>query len=209
MPHLVELLITTIAALFPITNPFGNAAIFQSLTPDNTQAERHDFARRGAFYMFLILAVFFVGGTAIVSFFGISLAGIRIAGGLVITRFGFSQLNPHTAQTHSPAEHAEASTKADIAFSPLAMPLLSGPGAIAAVMTVSSTVKGDGILPHLMVLLGIAVVATICWLILRESDVLMKRLGVIGANALTKIMGFLLLCIGVQLVIDGMLDLKF
>ena len=76
-------------------------------------------------------------------------------------------------------------------------------------MTVSSTVKGDGILPHLMVLLGIAVVATICWLILRESDVLMKRLGVIGANALTKIMGFLLLCIGVQLVIDGMLDLKF
>jgi multiple antibiotic resistance protein len=208
MPSAFELLITTVAARFPITNPLGNAAIFQSLTRANTPAERHDFARRGAFYMFLILSVFSIGGTAIVSFFGISFAGIRIAGGLVITRFGFAQLNPKQETTHSAAEHAEATGKADIAFSPLAMPLLSGPGAIAAIMAVSSTVKGAGIVPHAMVLIGIAVTAAICWITLRQSDLLMNRLGVIGANAITKIMGFLLLCIGVQLVIDGMLDLK-
>ncbi|MCC5022218.1 MAG: MarC family NAAT transporter [Candidatus Synoicihabitans palmerolidicus] len=208
MSHLIELFITTVAALFPITTPFGNAAILQSLTQSNTTAERHDFARRGALYMVAILTVFFIGGNAITSFFGISIAGIRIAGGLVITRFGFGQLTPRREQTHSDAEHAEASNKADIAFSPLTMPLLAGPGAIAAVMTVFSTIERTGFEQHLAVFTGIVVGGIISWLILRESDLIMQKLGVIGANAVTKIMGFLLLCIGVQLVIDGVLELK-
>lgn len=203
MSHLPELLIATLASLFPITNPFGNAAIFQSLTEGNSHAERHAFALRGALYMFLILATFFLAGQAIVTFFGISLPGIRIAGGLVITRYGFNQLNPKPEHTHSEAEHDEATAKPDIAFSPLAMPLLAGPGAIAAAMTLSTQVDHRGLADHLTVLGGIAVVCLSCWLILRESDLLMAKLGVIGTNALTKIMGFLLLCIGVQLVIDG------
>lgn len=207
MPHAVELLIATVAALFPIANPFGNAAIFQSLTKNNTPAERHAFARRGAIYMVVLLVAFFLAGQAIVSFFGISIAGIRIAGGLVITRYGFNQLNPKREHTHSDDEHHEASAKPDIAFSPLAMPLLAGPGAIAAVMTLSSRVEHQGFTDHLVVISGILAVGLSCWLILRESDALMARLGVIGANALTKIMGFLLLCIGVQLVIDGWQDL--
>ncbi|WP_221029534.1 MarC family NAAT transporter [Actomonas aquatica] len=208
MPPLIELFVATLAALFPITNPFGNAAIFQSLTKENTRAERHAFARRGAIYMIAILVTFFLAGNAIISFFGISIAGIRIAGGLVITRYGFNQLNPQPEHTHSAAEHDEASNKADIAFSPLAMPLLAGPGAIAAAMTLSSRVQGQGLFHHGVVIGGIVAVGTACWLLLRESDALMAKLGVIGANALTKIMGFLLLCIGVQLVIDGWLDLS-
>lgn len=198
-----DLLLATVAALFPITNPFGNAAIFQSLTRDNSHVERLGFARRGALYAVVLLTVFFLAGSSIVSFFGISLAGIRIAGGLVITRYGFGQLNPRRDQTHNDDEHAEAAAKADIAFSPLAMPLLAGPGAIAAVMTLSSRVQGQGVVAHGVVVVGIAFVGLCCWLILRQSDALMQRLGVIGANALTKIMGFLLLCIGVQLVIEG------
>lgn len=203
-----ELFLAIFAALFPIMNPFGNAAIFHSLTLNNTAAERHAFARRGSIYAVGILLVFFVGGSVLIKFFGISIDGIRIAGGLVITRFGFSQLNPSPASTHPDDEHAEAMAKDDIAFSPLAMPLMAGPGAIAAVMTASSTLHGRGIPLHFVGVVGICVVGVLCWLILRYADTLMDKLGVTGARALTKIMGFLLLCMGVQLVIDGVRGLN-
>lgn len=208
MPHPIELFLAIFAALFPIMNPFGNAAIFHSLTLTNTLQERRDFARRGSIYAIAILLVFFVGGALLIEFFGISIDGIRIAGGLVITRFGFEQLNPRPHSTHPADEHAEAMAKEDIAFSPLAMPLMAGPGAIAAVMTASSTLHGRGISSHFMGIVSICLVGVMCWLILRYADALMDKLGVTGARALTKIMGFLLLCMGVQLVIDGITGLQ-
>lgn len=210
MNHLTELLLTVIATLFPITNPLGNAAIFLSITEGDTPAERRAQAWRGSFYMFLLLAGFFLGGAWIMRFFGITLPGIRIAGGLVIAKIGFNLLTPKVEHTHTPEENAEAKSKPDIAFSPLAMPLLAGPGAIAAVMGIAANLPprwnpvDDGV-----VLIGILLVSVACWLILRESERLLKCLGVNGANALTKIMGFLLLCIGVQLVINGASALKF
>ncbi len=208
MPPAFELFLTILAALFPIMNPFGNAAIFHSLTLSNTTAERRDFARRGSIYAIAILLVFFLGGSILIKFFGISIDGIRIAGGLVITRFGFGQLNPRPSNTHPADEHAEAMAKEDIAFSPLAMPLMAGPGAIAAVMTASSTLHGRGIPLHFTGAASICIVGVLCWLILRYADALMEKLGVTGARALTKIMGFLLLCMGVQLVIDGVRGLN-
>lgn len=208
MPPLVELILTVFAALFPILNPFGNAAIFHSLTMKNTREERRAFARRASIYALGILLVFFLGGSLLIKFFGISIEGIRIAGGLVITRFGFSQLNPTKGSTHPDDEHAEAMEKEDIAFSPMAMPLIAGPGAIAAVMTFSSSLSGKGLPPHLIAVVAICFVMVSTWLILRSADTLMDRIGVTGARALTKIMGFILLCMGVQLVIDGVRGLQ-
>lgn len=204
----IELFLTIFAALFPIMNPFGNAAIFHSLTLSNSAAERRDFARRASIYAIAILLVFFLGGSALIKFFGISIDGIRIAGGLVITRFGFGQLNPRSSATHPADEHAEAMAKEDIAFSPLAMPLMAGPGAIAAVMTASSTLHGRGIPLHFVGVASVCLVGVLCGVILRYADSLMNKLGVTGARALTKIMGFLLLCMGVQLVIDGVRGLN-
>jgi multiple antibiotic resistance protein len=204
----LELFLTVFAALFPIMNPFGNAAIFHSLTLTNTMRERRDFARRASIYAVAILLVFFVGGSVLIKFFGISIDGIRIAGGLVITRFGFAQLNPRANVTHPADEHAEAMAKEDIAFSPLAMPLMAGPGAIAAVMTASSTLRDRDLQSHLVGIVSICIVGASCWLILRYAESLMNKLGVTGARALTKIMGFLLLCMGVQLVIDGVRGLQ-
>ena len=123
----------------------------------------------------------------------------------MITKVGFEQLQPKRKNTHSDAEHAEAKEMEDISFSPLAMPLLAGPGAIASVIGVSSTFS-MGLANWLVASLGIFVTCTSCWVLLRESHWIMKLLGVNGANALTKVMGFLLLCIGVQLVMDGATD---
>ncbi|MEM6600078.1 MAG: MarC family NAAT transporter [Verrucomicrobiota bacterium] len=203
MNEFSHLVLITIAALFPITNPLGNAAIFLSITDGQTDTQRRLQAWRAAIYMFLILEVFFLGGAWIMSFFGLSLPGIKIAGGLIITKFGFNLLNPQTGHTHTPEEHREARDSKDVSFSPLAMPLLAGPGAIAAVMGVTAQISSGSMLSYLAVTLGIGSSVLICWIVLREAPWLMKFLGVNGANALTKIMGFLLLCIGVQFLING------
>ena len=140
--------------------------------------------------------------------FGLSLEGIRIAGGLVIGKIGFNLLNPKREDTHNDEEHIEAKEKKDISFSPLAMPLLAGPGAIASIMGMASLIPDNNMMSYIAVIIGIFISCIICLVVLRESQILMKVLGVNGANALTKIMGFLLLCIGVQLIIDGCLSLK-
>lgn len=203
-----HLYLAVLVTLFPITNPLGNAAIFLSLTTGENREARRQQAFKGCIYMFVILAAFFLGGQFIMKFFGLSLPGIRIAGGLVITRIGFNLLSPKTEHTHTQEEHQEARSKADIAFSPLAMPLLAGPGAIASIMGMTTTLPVPSLVNYLSVLGGILTVSALCWLVLRQAGWLMKLLGVNGANALTKIMGFLLLCIGVQLVINGWLQLK-
>jgi multiple antibiotic resistance protein len=206
MDNLIHIFLITLSTLFPITNPLGNAGIFLSLTADQDKATKRRQALRGAVYMFIILQVFFLGGSYLLNFFGLSLDGIRIAGGILIAKYGFDQLQPRRETTHTDEEHAEAREMKDISFSPLAMPLLAGPGAIASVIGISSMIN-QTIQCYAMVSLGIVVTCFICWIILRESQYLMDLLGINGANALTKIMGFLLLCIGVQLAVNGIQEI--
>ena len=105
----------------------------------------------------------------------------------------------------------EAQEKADISFSPLAMPSLSGPGSIAAVITMSSTINGrhgiDKLFAYTGVVLAIVITALISWLVLRGAGALRRVLGVNGVNSLSRIMGFLLICIGAQFAINGVRDL--
>jgi multiple antibiotic resistance protein len=206
MDNLIHIFLITLSTLFPITNPLGNAGIFLSLTADQDKATKRRQALRGAVYMFIILQVFSLGGSYLLNFFGLSLDGIRIAGGILIAKYGFDQLQPRRETTHTDEEHAEAREMKDISFSPLAMPLLAGPGAIASVIGISSMIN-QTIQCYAMVSLSIVVTCFICWIILRESQYLMDLLGINGANALTKIMGFLLLCIGVQLAVNGIQEI--
>jgi len=102
-------------------------------------------------------------------------------------------------------ERAEASAKADVSFTPLAMPSLSGPGSIAVVIGMSTTAQTSGhiVLGHVLVAIGIAITAVISYIVLRAATKLDKVLGAVGMNAMARIMGFLLICIGTQFVING------
>lgn len=201
------LFVTTFATLFAICNPLGNAAIFLSITTGEKSEERQKQAFMGSVYMLAILLAFFFFGTAIMNFFGLSLPGIRIAGGLVIMKIGFNLLTPQPDHNHSEEEHKEAVKKPDISFSPLAMPLLSGPGSIAAVIGLTALHRTFTPWDYGQMLGAIVAVVVLCWVILANSERLLAVLGVNGANALTKIMGFILLCIGVQLNIAGITEL--
>ena len=193
----------TYAALFPIANPLGNAAIFLSITPGEKSGQRRSQALKGSIYMFLILLLFFIAGNFLMRFFGITLDGIRIAGGLVVAHVGFKLMTPKKEDTHGPEEEAEARAKPDISLSPLAIPLLAGPGSMAVVMSLSTFHPSAFQAGMAGIAAGIAAVCLTCWVMLREAEIVLRVLGVNGANALTKIMAFLLLAIGVQLTLNG------
>jgi len=156
-----------------------------------------------------ILILFLLAGHLIMIFFGISIPGIRIAGGLVICYLGFRMLFP--TEEISSAEKREARGKTDISFSPLAIPSLSGPGSIATIITISSSIDGkhgyDKVLAFTGVIIAIFITAAISWIVLRSAGFMKKVLGISGVESLSKIMGFLLVCVGIQFIINGIKDL--
>jgi multiple antibiotic resistance protein len=110
----------------------------------------------------------------------------------------------------APAKAPDAEAKqTDIAFTPLAMPSLAGPGSIAVVIGMSSTAQASGnvILRHVLIAVGIALTALFCYAVLKGATGLAKRLGPSGVSAMTGVMGFLLVCIGIQFVINGVSQL--
>jgi multiple antibiotic resistance protein len=152
------------------------------------------------------LTAFLIAGGLIMNFFGISIPGLRIAGGFTVSYIGFRMLFPPA--TISSEEQVEAQQKTDISFTPLAMPGLSGPGSIAVIIGISTSVQqGAHILfDYALVCLGIAITAILCYLVLKAATPLSEILGATGMNAITRIMGFLLICMGTQFVINGVLD---
>jgi multiple antibiotic resistance protein len=199
---------STVAALLPIVNPLSSVGLVVSITANLTDAERTEQIRRACVYMFLILTAFLVAGGLIMSFFGISIPGLRIAGGMIVSYLGFRMLFPEP-QPISRQEQAEAIQKADVSFTPLAMPSLSGPGSIAVVVGVSSTVQQSEhvVVGYILVAIGIALTALISFVVLKAATRLDRILGATGMNAIARLMGFLLICIGVQFVINGVLEI--
>ena len=202
--HFWELVLGTVIALLPLINPLAIAPTFLALTEGDTPARRNRQLLLACVYMIVILVCFLVGGTFIMGFFGISIPGLRIAGGLLVAGIGSGMLMsaPRAAET---AADAAARAKNDIAFSPLAMPILSGPGAIA--VTIGFTSLARGWTDYLAIILGILTVAVMVYITLRLSGRVVRVIGQTGMNALTKIMGFLILCIGIQFVVNGVLGI--
>jgi multiple antibiotic resistance protein len=203
--ELLSYMLSTIGALLPIVNPFAAAPMVVSMTASLTDEDRRDQVRRACIYMFCILAAFLVAGGLIMQFLGISIPGLRVAGGLVIAAVGFRMLflpQPSTA-------YAESGPKHDISFTPLAIPSLAGPGSIAVVIGMSTVAQADRyvLLRHTMIVVGIALTALVCYFVLRAATRLARFLGPSGMSGMTGIMGFLLVCIGVQFVINGVMNL--
>jgi len=203
----LTLVLSTIGALLPIVNPLSAVGMVVAITANLSEHERTEQIKRACIYMFCILTAFLVAGGLIMNFFGISIPGLRIAGGMIVSYLGFRMLFPDTV-VMSRQEQIEAAGKADVSFTPLAMPGLSGPGSIAVVIGLSASAQQTEhiVVGHILIALGVAVVAVISYITLRAATRLSKVLGIAGMNAMARIMGFLLICIGVQFMINGVLD---
>lgn len=196
--------------LIPIVNPVSTAVLLLSISAHLSTEERNRQVKWACIYMTVILVAFLLGGHLIMIAFGISLPGIRLAGGLVIGILGYRMLFPGAKQLTSESRQ-EARHKQNLSFSPLAMPSLSGPGAIAVVITLSSTIDGqhgiDKVVAFTGVAIAIVLTAIISWLVLRGAGFLQRFLGINGVDSLSRIMGFLLICIAIQFAIIGVRDL--
>lgn len=204
MASFFELTFITVAALLPIVNPFSTAPLFLAITEGQDPETRNEQGRKGVIYMIAILGTFLLAGTLIMTIFGISLPGVRIAGGILVGRVAFRMLYPPDEGELTPDERSETRRKRDISFFPLAMPSLSGPGSIAVTISLATLVTNWW--DYIAIFIGILVVGVIVFVTLRLSGHLTRVLGVNGVHAMTKIMGFLIFCIAIQFIVNGVTD---
>jgi len=203
--HFWELILGTVVTLLPIINPLASTPVLLVITEGDSEERRRAQVKRSCLYMMAILMAALLGGTFIMNFFGISIPGLRIAGGLLVSGIGFSMLAPRREDAEERRRHEEARAKRDVSFSPLAMPMLSGPGSIAATIGLASLATHW--LDYVAIVLGFAIVAIVSYLTLSLAGRIVQLIGANGMSALTKIMGFLIFCIGIQFVVNGVINI--
>lgn len=210
IPLIVSNFMIGYTTLISIINPFGLAFIFYDMTRQLNDAQRKAIALRIAMYSFSVLIVASLLGSVILNFFGISLAALRIAGGLAVAFAGWQLLNkPDPDATEIAAPQRSASAVAAMAFYPLTMPLTTGPGSVAAAiaLVVNRRNVEERIISLILVAIavGLAVSFTI-YMCYRWSGWLSEHLGVAATRIFTRVAAFLLLCVGVQIIITGVVD---
>ncbi|MDP2782176.1 MarC family protein [Devosia sp.] len=191
------------ATLFATVGVADIAFIFAALTKHNTARERFAFATRGVIIAAIILLTFGILGNAILDVFGISIPALRTAGGLLLFLIAidmvFARHSGGTGTTNE--EEVEARSRDDIAVFPLAMPLLAGPGAISAVILLTTGTQSD--IEFWAVLVAIVVILFLAWLTLLVAIPIQRLLGVTGLAVVSRVVGILLAALAVQFVFDG------
>ena len=193
-------LVTFTSVLF-IVDPIAVVPTYLVITQGQTLAQRRVTARRACIAALVLLVTFAAVGRAIFDLFGITLPAFRIAGGLILWLVAMDMLHGNRSTQEGTAEITEATVKEDVAITPLAMPMLAGPGAISTVMVLSGQART---MPQNVVVYGSILLALfIAWLTLRAAEGLVLRMGQTGIRVLTRLMGLLLAAIAVQFVITG------
>ena len=196
---MTTLFISTIVSLFSLINPLSAMPVFISLTNGFPKDHLFRTIRRTSIYVFIVCVLSFLIGEFILNFFGVSIHALKIAGGIIISRSGFQLLNAqHKSDVHGPIED-ESRLKEDISFSPLAMPLLAGPGSIS--LLINLAIQTEDFQSKGVILAGIFTVCLSIYLILSSAPFILKYLGQSGLRTLSKIMGLLVLSIGIQMIV--------
>lgn len=204
----MELFIMIFGALFSVMNPFGTVPVFVSLTQEQNKKERNKIAFWTSVNVLIILLISFFIGEFLLLFFGITLNALKIAGGLIIASSGFALLTgeftKHKGMKRKKIEE-DLKTRSDITLTPLSIPMIAGPGTISLLITYKQ--EYDNI-SDMVIIISAIILATICiYLILKSSFIIAKSLGASGINALSRIIGFIVIAIGVQLVISSVVDI--
>ncbi|WP_432820954.1 MarC family protein [Trichloromonas sp.] len=188
--------------LFIIVDPIAGVPVFLAITPDNTPQERRAMAIRGCLVAFAVLVFFLLFGRMVMNYFGIETPAVRICGGLLLFVISLEMLYGRPTGTGtSRREERLAEVKEDISITPLAFPLLAGPGAIATCLIFAEHARTAASL--LALLGGSAAVFFVSCLFLLRADTLLRLLGTLGTAIVTRLMGLVLAFLSVQYVIDG------
>lgn len=203
----MELFIYLFVALFSVLNPIGTVPIFVGLTQNDIKTERSRISLWTSINVFIILIISFFIGQYVLSFFGITINALRITGGIIITSSGFSLLNGKFNKNKGINKKVEQEIRVrnDIALTPLAMPMLAGPGSISLLITFYQ--EHHSAKDIIASCLAILAVSLIIYLMLKSAHYLSKILGTSGIVAISRIVGFLTIAIGVQYIISAVLSI--
>ncbi|MEB3290916.1 MAG: MarC family protein [Leptolyngbya sp.] len=200
-----------VAALFPVVDPIGAVPIFLMLTTGVSKELRHRYAITIARNVVLLLVGALLVGGSLLDFFGVSLAVVRIAGGMIVFHAAWKAVNSDPKL--SPVDNQDAAQRReqhrDIAFMPMTIPLLSGPGAIAVTVGLAAQTRTTSMplgLHLIAITLAITLVGLSIFLALRASSLLLRLLGVSGIQAMSRLLGLFVMAIGVQLILNGLAD---
>ena len=207
MQAVVRNLLLVYAALLPIVNPFGMAPIFASMTSGYDVGIRRTVAMRVAVNgFFLLMASLFIG-SYVLDFFGLSIGAVQLGGGLVVMIAGWRILNQQSNMSERQVDAPSTDAILSQAFYPLTMPLTVGPGSIAVALTLGSNIHAEThmqlIVSALVSTVGIALIGVTIYLCYRYSDELQRLLGPTGTSILIRLSAFILVCIGIQIMFNG------
>lgn len=201
----IAFFIAAFSALLTIVNPFSTAPIFLSITAGNTAKQRLRMAKRASITAFVVLLLFALVGNYILSFFSITLDAFRIAGGIFIAAVGWGMLHQGKQHFRNKQEHEEAIRKDDVSITPIAIPSLCGPGAITTAIFLME--DANSITQGSLVLLAILAVGIITYFTLSRAHNLRAHLNENMRHIIDKIMGLIVLVVGTQFVINGIMSL--
>ena len=191
------------SAVFFVVDPFAAVPLFLVMTKGDEPSKQRAMARRASITVFIVLATAGFAGTYIFKLFGVTLPAFRIAGGILILLLALDMVRAEPSATRArPEETQEGVAKADIAIIPLAIPMLSGPGAIASVMVLWAEAKDWRY--HAIIIAAIFATAVGSYLVLRATPLVERVLKQTGLNILTRLMGIVLCAIAVQFMVAGL-----
>jgi multiple antibiotic resistance protein len=204
----MTLFIETFTTLLAIINPLEALPIFLGLVTGKDERERLRIARRSCLYALLLMFFFLIFGTLILRLFGIPLSMVRIVGGIILMRLGFALFSSSRPGSPIAAASDSAGTDEDVAFVPLAMPIMFGPGAIATILGMTSLVKQSEFEVAAFAEISAAIVTTmsVTYLVLRAAKLVLSRIGPRGIDAATRIVGFFVSAMGMGLVFHGTIE---
>ncbi|MDE5887635.1 MAG: MarC family protein [Muribaculaceae bacterium] len=201
MEKLLPFAFICLTSFFTLTNPLGTMPVFLSMTKGMTKQERKEIVRRATIISFIILICFTIGGQVLFTLFGISANGFRIAAGFIILKIGFDMLHAQYSNTKLKEEEMKVYAR-DISITPLSIPMLCGPGAIANGIML---MEDAGTWELKAILIGsIGVIYLLTFVVLNASTRLVDFLGETGNNVMMRLMGLILMVIAVECFVSGL-----
>jgi multiple antibiotic resistance protein len=201
MNDLGQFALVTVTSVLFIVDPVAVVPTYLIITQDETREQRRRTALRACIVMTILLTLFAATGTALFRPFGITLPAFRTAGGLILWFVALDMLHGERRTQEGRDEVVEGQAKEDVAITPLAIPMLAGPGAISTVIVLSGQARGPA--QTAIVYGAIVVTGLVSYLTLRVGEPLLDRLGKTGVRVVTRIMGLLLAAVAVQFVLSG------
>jgi multiple antibiotic resistance protein len=205
----LTLFVGMFTTLLAIINPLEALPVFLKLLEGKNEEEHRRVARLSCFYALLLAFFFLIFGKLILWIFGVPLSMVRIVGGIILMRIGFQLFSPSSSGASMVGgAHGSDQKDEDVAFVPLAMPIMFGPGAIATILGMTATVKHSEfeIASFLAICVAIGATMYVTYLLLAYAEKVLRRIGPKGIDAATRIVGFFVSTMGMGLIFHGVVE---